>query len=91
MDTLSLRQRRILAFIGRFEQMHHYAPALKDIGADVGLSSKSSVWAQLVTLRDEGLVTWVDGEIRTLALTDPAREWFKAWDDLIPEDIRARS
>jgi repressor LexA len=54
MDDLSARQREILEYISKEVQKKGYPPSVREIGEAVGLSSSSSVHAQLEKLEQLG-------------------------------------
>lgn len=54
MSDLTKRQREILDFIATTHQERGYPPSVREIGEAVGLSSPSSVHAQLATLAERG-------------------------------------
>ena len=56
MDDLTPRQRRILDFIQRTVRDRGYPPTVREIGEAVGLTSSSSVHAQLENLGRRGLL-----------------------------------
>ena len=56
MDTITARQQRILDFIKRTVQERGYPPTVREIGEAVGLTSSSSVHAQLANLQRRGLL-----------------------------------
>jgi repressor LexA len=56
MDELTSRQRRILDFIRTAVRERGYPPTVREIGEAVGLTSSSSVHAQLENLRRKGLL-----------------------------------
>jgi repressor LexA len=56
MDDLTPRQRRILGFIQRTVRERGYPPTVREIGEAVGLTSSSSVHAQLENLNRRGLL-----------------------------------
>jgi repressor LexA len=56
MDNITVRQRRILDFIRQTVQERGYPPTVREIGEAVGLTSSSSVHAQLSTLERRGLL-----------------------------------
>src|SRR5438552_10523532 len=56
MDQTTARQRRILEFIARTVQERGYPPTVREIGEAVGLTSSSSVHAQLANLERRGLL-----------------------------------
>jgi repressor LexA len=55
-DELTDRQRRILEVIHDYLDEHGYPPSVREIGQEVGLSSPSSVHAQLETLEAKGFL-----------------------------------
>ena len=56
MQTVTPRQQRILDFIKRTVQDRGYPPTVREIGEAVGLTSSSSVHAQLANLQRRGLL-----------------------------------
>ncbi len=56
MDDLTPRQRRIVEFIQETVQERGYPPTVREIGEAVGLTSSSSVHAQLENLSKKGLL-----------------------------------
>jgi repressor LexA len=56
MDDITARQRRILEYIRRTVQERGYPPTVREIGEAVGLTSSSSVHAQLANLQRRGLI-----------------------------------
>jgi len=56
MDELTARQKRILEYIKRTIQERGYPPTVREIGEAVGLTSSSSVHAQLANLERLGLM-----------------------------------
>jgi repressor LexA len=56
MDKVTTRQRRILDFIRETVQARGYPPTVREIGEAVGLTSSSSVHAQLSNLERQGLL-----------------------------------
>ena len=56
MDEMTPRQQRILEFIRRTVQDRGYPPTVREIGEAVGLTSSSSVHAQLANLQRKGLL-----------------------------------
>lgn len=70
MNSLSERQRRILDFIGRFQQQHSYPPTIREIGQAVGISSTSVVDYNLKVLERQGLLRRDREVSRGLGLPD---------------------
>jgi repressor LexA len=56
MDDVTARQQRILDYIKRTVRERGYPPTVREIGEAVGLTSSSSVHAQLANLERRGLV-----------------------------------
>jgi repressor LexA len=56
MDELTARQRRIVEYIQETVRERGYPPTVREIGEAVGLTSSSSVHAQLENLRKRGLL-----------------------------------
>jgi repressor LexA len=56
MDDLTFRQQRILDYIRRTVQERGYPPTVREIGEAVGLTSSSSVHAQLANLQRKGVL-----------------------------------
>jgi repressor LexA len=56
MDELTPRQQRIVEFIRRTVHDRGYPPTVREIGEAVGLTSSSSVHAQLANLQRKGLL-----------------------------------
>jgi repressor LexA len=56
MDDVTPRQQRILEHIRRTVQERGYPPSVREIGEAVGLTSSSSVHAQLANLQRKGLL-----------------------------------
>src|SRR2546425_12303811 len=70
MDDISARQRRILEFIRQTVQQRGYPPTVREIGEAVGLTSSSSVHAQLANLERKGLLRKDPTKPRAMALAD---------------------
>lgn len=68
---LTVRQRRILTAIRGYYQANGYAPSLREIGAESGLDSPSSVRYQLGVLERMGWVRQHPGRPRALVALDP--------------------
>src|ERR671916_3520268 len=56
MDDITPRQQRILEVIRRTVRERGYPPTVREIGDAVGLTSSSSVHAQLANLQRKGLL-----------------------------------
>jgi repressor LexA len=66
---LTRRQRQVLAALRRMHEGAGFAPTLRELGAEVGLSSTSSVHAHVRVLEARGLVERNPGQPRTLRPT----------------------
>jgi repressor LexA len=66
MEEMTARQRRILEFIRRTVRSRGYPPTVREIGEAVGLTSSSSVHAQLSNLQRKGLLTKDPSKPRTI-------------------------
>jgi repressor LexA len=73
-DDLTARQRRILDFIGSTVQQRGYPPTVREIGEAVGLTSSSSVHAQLANLQRKGLLHKDPTKPRAIILEQPRPE-----------------
>lgn len=76
LDTsgLTARQRRIVDFIARTVRERGYPPTVREIGEAVGLTSSSSVHAQLANLERRGLLHKDPTKPRAMALESPRVE-----------------
>jgi SOS-response transcriptional repressor LexA len=70
-NGLTTRQRRILEFIARTVRERGYPPTVREIGEAVGLTSSSSVHAQLANLERRGLLHKDPTKPRAMALEAP--------------------
>lgn len=70
-NGLTARQRRILEFIARTVRERGYPPTVREIGEAVGLTSSSSVHAQLANLERRGLLHKDPAKPRAMALDTP--------------------
>jgi repressor LexA len=70
---LTARQRRILDFIAQTVRERGYPPTVREIGEAVGLTSSSSVHAQLATLERRGHLRKDPTKPRAMALSDAPR------------------
>ena len=68
---LTPRQQRIVDFIAETVRERGYPPTVREIGEAVGLTSSSSVHAQLATLERRGLLTKDPTKPRAMALSEP--------------------
>lgn len=70
-NGLTTRQLRILEFIRRTVRERGYPPTVREIGEAVGLTSSSSVHAQLANLERRGLLHKDPSKPRAMALDAP--------------------
>lgn len=71
MDDLTPRQRRILEFIHGIVRHQGYPPTVREIGDAVGLTSSSSVHAQLANLERLGYLRRDPTKPRAIELAEP--------------------
>jgi repressor LexA len=71
MDQVTARQRRIIEFIRRTVKDRGYPPTVREIGEAVGLTSSSSVHAQLANLERRGLLRRDPTKPRAMELQGP--------------------
>lgn len=74
-DMLSERQRDILKFVRDFINKKGYPPAVREIGAAVGLSSSASVHNHLRRLQEIGFIVRDEAKPRALELTSENDTW----------------
>jgi len=70
MSDMTPRQQRIVDFIGQTVRERGYPPTVREIGEAVGLTSSSSVHAQLANLERKGLLTKDPTKPRAMALAE---------------------
>ena len=73
MSDITPRQQRILDFIAQTVQERGYPPTVREIGEAVGLTSSSSVHAQLANLQRAGMLTKDPTKPRAMTLASEAR------------------
>lgn len=73
-SPLTPRQRRILEFISQTVRERGYPPTVREIGEAVGLTSSSSVHAQLANLERRGLLHKDPTKPRAMTLSEPRAE-----------------
>jgi repressor LexA len=71
MDDVTTRQQRIIDYIKRTVQARGYPPTVREIGEAVGLTSSSSVHAQLANLERRGLLRRDPTKPRAMELQGP--------------------
>lgn len=70
-DDITPRQRRILEYIRKTVQDRGYPPTVREIGEAVGLTSSSSVHAQLANLQRRGVLRRDPAKPRAIELAEP--------------------
>lgn len=70
---LTQQGRRVLEKILHFQEVHGYSPTIRELCDGMGLASVSTVHCHLLNLRDQGAVTWVYNQVRTLVVTGAGR------------------
>ena len=73
MSDITARQQRILDVIERTVRERGYPPTVREIGDAVGLTSSSSVHAQLANLERKGLLTKDPTKPRAMTLSEERR------------------
>jgi repressor LexA len=71
MSDITARQQRILDVIGETIRERGYPPTVREIGEAVGLTSSSSVHAQLANLERKGLLNKAATKPRAMTLSGP--------------------
>ena len=71
MSDITTRQQRILEFISETVRERGYPPTVREIGEAVGLTSSSSVHAQLANLERKGLLHKDPTKPRAMSLATP--------------------
>jgi repressor LexA len=71
MSDITARQQRILSFISETVRERGYPPTVREIGEAVGLTSSSSVHAQLANLERMGLLHKDPTKPRAMTLSEP--------------------
>jgi len=62
---------RVLAAVAAFWLTYGYAPTVRDLTELTGISSTSVTHYWLEKLREEGALTWTEGQTRTIRLLEP--------------------
>ncbi len=67
--NLTDKRAKILELILDFQEVNGYPPSLRELQAELGLASVSTIAHYLEYLRHVGFVTWREGLPRTLRVT----------------------
>ena len=68
MEKMTKRQEEIYEYIVAYVKEHLYAPSIREIGVEVGLSSSSSVFAHLKALEEKGFIEIASKEPRAIKI-----------------------
>lgn len=68
METLTKRQNEILNYIKAYIVKHGYPPTIREIGADLGISSPATIHAHLSNLEKKGVIRKQDSKNRAIEL-----------------------
>lgn len=68
METLTKRQNEILNYIKEYIVKHGYPPTIREIGADLGISSPATIHAHLNNLEKKGVIRKQDSKNRAIEL-----------------------
>jgi len=79
-DQLTKRQRQILDFVTNFVQDKGYAPSLREIGEEFGLSSPSTIHVHIENLKEKGFLKTSYNEARSIELEPAKVNWAQAFE-----------
>lgn len=68
MDKITKKQKEVLDFIKKYTATHGYPPAIREIGAGIGLSSPATVHMHVQKLADAGYIKKTDSKFRTIEI-----------------------
>lgn len=68
METLTKRQNEILNYIKEYIVQHGYPPTIREIGADLGISSPATIHAHLSNLEKKGVIRKQGSKNRAIEL-----------------------
>ncbi|GKS15074.1 hypothetical protein YDYSY3_60740 [Paenibacillus chitinolyticus] len=69
---LTRRQTETLDAIQLFIDRHGYAPSTRELGAELGISSTSTIHGLLMQLKKKGRISWEPAQSRTLRVVQHA-------------------
>lgn len=81
-NELTKKQTEVLNFIKKYIAEHGYPPAVREIGASLGLSSPATVQAHLNKLKEAGVIKNSSNKFRTIELL-VENEYLEQEDDVI--------
>lgn len=76
-SDLTKRQSITLDFIREFLAKHNYAPSYRDIMRGTGINSPATAYAHVQSLKDKGYLKLIDGQMRSVELTEKANIFTK--------------
>ncbi len=76
MSKLNEKDYKILSFIKQTQEKYGFPPTVREICAEVGLSSPATVHARLKKLEDNGLIVKDGGKNRTIKVVDSQTEQY---------------
>lgn len=80
--TLTRKQTEVLDYIKKYTATHGYPPAIREIGAGLGLSSPATVHSHVKKLEDAGCIKTSSNKFRTIeVLVD--NEYIEQKDDVV--------
>jgi repressor LexA len=77
-NNLTKRQREILDFVTDFMNDNGYAPSIREIADNFGLSSPATIHAHLENLREKGFLKSSFNEARSIELVPKKVNWVQA-------------
>ena len=66
---ISKKQKSVLDYIGKFVSEKGYSPSYLEIGEGMGISSKSTIFKYIKSLKERGFISDISGKKRSLFLT----------------------
>lgn len=69
MRSLRLTDDDVLEAIVRLTEDYGFPPTIRELKDDLLVASPSDMHRYLERLREKGMVSWVDGKVRTLTVT----------------------
>ena len=73
MKSPSAPQLKLLEAIESYQQQHRYAPTVREMQEQAGYATPSAAHFHILRMRTAGLVDWVEGQNRTLHVTQAGR------------------
>lgn len=68
MEKITKKQQEVLDFIKKYSATHGYPPAIREIGAGLGLSSPATVFMHVQKLENAGYIKKTDSKFRTIEI-----------------------